>query len=180
MQQIEKGLQLGLVRVVRLCVDLPDKGLAGPKGAHQRVFAPNKIQVAGPEQVVIVKLAQRGQPGEFQPILRIPPGVRAVQAGDAGLDRCHGAPGRYQQAGWLHVGRQLLQKSLQGSRLVTEQRDQALTLKEDGKAAQPGFTVEGGLPCSQARLAQQTTGRWREARVEKMFAQALGRTGQNR
>ena len=139
---IKEGVELGLVRVVGLLVDLPDKGLAGPKGAHQRVFAANKIQVAGPEQGVIVKLAQRGQVGEFRPILRIPAGLLLVHAGEAGLDRGRGAPRRHQQPCRLLVGGQLLQESRQGRRLVTEQRDQAFALKGDSQAAQPGFTIK--------------------------------------
>ena len=139
---VKKSIQLGLVRVVGLLVNLPDKGLAGPKGAHQRVFAANKIQVAGPEQGVIVKLAQRGQVGELEPILRLPFGVRAVHAGEAGLDRGRGPPRRHQQPCRLLVGGQLLQERRQGRRLVTEQRDQAFALKGDGQAAQPGFTIK--------------------------------------
>ena len=177
---IKESVELGLVRVVGLRVNLPDKGLAGPKGAHQRVFAADKVHVARPEQVVIVKLVQRWQVGEFQPILRIPAGVRAVHAGDAGLDRGRGTPRRHQQPCRLLGGCQLFQKGLQGSRLVTEQRDQAFALKTDGQEAQPGFTVEGGFSLGQTGLAQQTAGRRRESGVEEVLAQALGGTGQNR
>lgn len=44
-----------------LRVDVPDQGLTGPQGAHQRVFATHAIEVAGPQQVVKVVLCQVGQ-----------------------------------------------------------------------------------------------------------------------
>jgi hypothetical protein len=50
-----------MVGVVLLRVDLPDEGLAGPQGAHQRVLAAHEVQVAGPQQMVEVRLAQRRQ-----------------------------------------------------------------------------------------------------------------------
>jgi putative YhdH/YhfP family quinone oxidoreductase len=58
-EPVQEGFELGMVRAVILRVDLPDQGPARPQGAHQRVLAADEIQVAGPQQVVVVDLGER-------------------------------------------------------------------------------------------------------------------------
>ena len=45
LEPIQKCFQLGLVYPVFLGVYVPNEGLAGPQGPHQRVFASHKIEV---------------------------------------------------------------------------------------------------------------------------------------
>ena len=47
-QKRQKSFELGVVRAVVLGVYLPDKGLMGPNGPHQRVLTPHKIKVTSP------------------------------------------------------------------------------------------------------------------------------------
>lgn len=58
LQHIQKGVQLGTMRIVMLWINLPDKRLASPEGAHHRVFATHKIQVAGPQQMIEIMLRE--------------------------------------------------------------------------------------------------------------------------
>ena len=55
-----------MVGIVGLRVNLPDQGFVGPDRAHKRVFAADKIEVAGPQQVVKVALVKFGQIADLQ------------------------------------------------------------------------------------------------------------------
>ena len=57
-QHIQKSLQLGCMRAIDLRVNLPNKWFARPDSANHLVFAPHKIDVAGPEKVVKVCLTE--------------------------------------------------------------------------------------------------------------------------
>ena len=46
---------------VGLRVGLPDEWLRGPLRAHERILAAHEVEVAGPQQVVVVHLRQEGQ-----------------------------------------------------------------------------------------------------------------------
>ena len=60
----QEGFDLGVVGLVVLRIDLPHEGTARPQGPHQRVLAPHEVQIAGPQQVVVVGLCEVGQVGQ--------------------------------------------------------------------------------------------------------------------
>jgi hypothetical protein len=61
LQPVEKGTQLGVVRVVfGLRVDVPHQRRAGPQRAHQRILAAHEVHIARPQQFVVGALRQMG------------------------------------------------------------------------------------------------------------------------
>ena len=57
----EEGLDLGDMRAVVLHVRLPDERPAGPLRAHPGILAAHEVDVARPQQAVVVVLRQPGQ-----------------------------------------------------------------------------------------------------------------------
>ena len=105
---LQEGLELGAMRAIVLRVDVPEKGLAGPLGAHKGILAAHAVEIAGPEQAVIVVLAQIGQ------------GLPAQARGQGGRIRCGqrrlGRAGADQEQGgrFAQPGQQLAQARIGG------------------------------------------------------------------
>ena len=70
-QPVQKGFEFGVVCVVVLRINLPDKGFSGPNGPHQRVFSAHKVEVAGPKHVVKTVLVGVGQGTPLGPLGQI-------------------------------------------------------------------------------------------------------------
>jgi hypothetical protein len=92
--EVEKGVELGRMRAVVLRVDLPQQRGRRPQGAHERVLTPHGVQVAAPQQPVVVG------PGSATAV-RSPAASRAAPARAAGR-----WPGpAWPTAGWARSAR---------------------------------------------------------------------------
>ena len=56
----QEGLQLGLVRVLFLGIELPDKRTLCPVRANRTILATNEIQVAAAQQTVVIIGLEKG------------------------------------------------------------------------------------------------------------------------
>ena len=150
-------------------IGLPDERSAGPLRAHERVFAANEVEVARPQQVVVVALGEERQCRRTQ---------AAASAGGAERrgDLVGGKSGRGKQQG--RFDGKAVEQSVEPVVLVAEQADHALAgigSAIEAARAQPGCSVEALLPFEQVGLAQQAAGPRREAGIEEPPTQAGGR-----
>ena len=150
---------------VRLRVDVPDHGLARPLRTHERVLATHEVPVAGPEQVVVVELAQIGQGVDAQVRARDQLVAQRARAG--------------QQQGRL-ISEQARQRFGRRAR-VAEQADEALArAATQALACQPSLGIEVGLARLQVHLPQQAASTGAEAGVEEVFDQPSPRAAELR
>ena len=76
--------------VLRLRVHVPDQRPCRPLCADERILAANEIDVAGPEQLVVIVLGDEGHGGEREPATAEAPA--RMEFGTAGPAREHCAP----------------------------------------------------------------------------------------
>ena len=158
-------------RVV-LRVDLPDEGRAGPLRAHEGILAAHEVQVAGPEQPVVVGLGQPGQGDAAQRRRGRLVGQRCLQC------LVCGARGHQQQR---RCGRQRLkQRRDRGAGIAEQARHPLAGPRCHAVLPQPGACVEMQPFVDQARLADQPARAGLEARIEEPLVQPQSRSAELR
>ncbi len=163
-----------------LRVELPDKGPASPQRPHQRILAAHEVQITGPQQVVVVALAQKRQPVDREAAL-----LQRVRLATDCLQRLPdggaGAARRDKQLRSLWRRLQLDEQLHQRGRLVAEQADKpGSRLCVYALATQPGNAIETRPPLEEIILAQQTAAGRCEPRIEEVLGQAGCRARQDR
>ncbi len=170
---VEEGIQLRQVHAVVLRIDVPAERLAGPQGAYEGVFAAHQVEVARPEQPVVLRLRHQRQPVDGQR-------PRVESAVEDASHGCGGPAGRDQQSRRLVILRQPREQRWQSRRLVAEQAHQPFATPSDALLLQPGRAVGGAFRLEQAWFAQQAACRLRESGMEEMLGTARGRAAEDR
>lgn len=71
---VEECIEFDEMRILILFVDLPDESLSGPLRAQEGIFAPNEIDLALPQQLVVFIKRQEGNWGDAQCAFQPGPG----------------------------------------------------------------------------------------------------------
>ena len=160
----QERIELGEVCRIRLRVDLPHEGPPGPDRAHQRILAAHEVEIARPQQVVIVELAEPRQRLRAQR-------TRRADVSHRPRDLFGGmARGGQQQRGLVGEGAQQLG---QVRVVVAKQAHHAIAgCSYNAVIGEPALPIERGLPRDEVALAQQATGAVGKSGIEKMRRQA--------
>ncbi|MNF91351.1 hypothetical protein D3C84_739500 [compost metagenome] len=122
--QVEKRLEFFPVGVFFLHIDMPEQRPCRPLRTDERIFATHRVEIAAPEQPVVIVLADEGQDLHGQ---RTAPGnIAHAQRlfAKPGLNVTQHAPFGYQQVVGAAVGGQHVQPTGHAGVFVGEQRNQ--------------------------------------------------------
>ncbi len=148
---VEECVQFDEMRILTLFVDLPDESLTGPLSAQEGVFAPDEIDVALPQQLVVSIERQEGDWGNTQFAMQPGPGFAEMA-----FDGCQWFAGGHQAFDGRVLRRQGVEQFSNRGRVVAEQTNFQFMVGVEGTSIRR-------FDCDGAVFAQQATAALREA-----------------